>query len=302
MLIIILASIYNYGLMALTTTIFAAASVLMPEYIKLKMKGRRFADIEYENYYYAFLYALCLPAGINIYLVVPGGLLLYFMIFHNSSNHVFRLINPVAAVLTVMFLGFRQKMVSFNAPRAFLSGEWFSLWPSAEYFDGYLQSMNFISLNIEEYTKNFSGFSKILFNWHPGHFCEVSLVIIIICGVWLAVKKSVDLFPTYASVVGILTGCVIFYFKKGAASVILTAINYFIGSLFLFFAFFVLTDYFTLPETRNSRLLYGFLFGILYVVLNVNFPEFDPAFFALLIAGNFVPLIDYFARLRSDGI
>ncbi|MEZ7890429.1 MAG: RnfABCDGE type electron transport complex subunit D [Candidatus Wallbacteria bacterium] len=300
MLVIILSSIYNYGLMALSTTIFASASVLLPEYIKLKNKGRRFADIEYENYYYAFLYSMCLPAGISFYLVIPGGLILYFMLFHNSSNHVFRLINPVPAVLTVMFLAFRQKMVAFNAPRAFLSGDWFSLWPSSEFFDGYLQSTNFASVNIDEYTRNFTGFSKILFNWHPGHFCEVSFVIIILCGIWLAVKKSVDLSPAYASIAGIISGCAFFYFKKGFLNIILTAFSYFIGSLFLFYAFFVLTDYFSLPETRGSRLFYGFMYGALYVVLNINFPEFDPAFFAVLIACSFVPALDYFARRRSE--
>ena len=293
---VILISVYNYGLMAMLTILAAALSVLLPTYFELKKRGRRFADIGYENYYYAFLYALLLPAGVPLHISIFGAFIVYLLIFFPPSGNIFRIFNPVSISIAFLTVSFGNKMLYFNYPRPFMSKQWFFPFPFDEYSNGFLfKNATVIS---DASSTGLQNLIKLLAGWYPGHYCETSIIVILIVAFILYLRSSVDAVSIAGSFAGLFLTVCVFTFSRGFWGVISEFVYHAFGSLFLFYSCFVLTDYYSSPESRFSRYIYGAFFGAMTYMLSFYGGGMDMTNYALLISSALVPALDEIAGRR----
>jgi electron transport complex protein RnfD len=285
-----LLSIYHYGVMALTAILSAAFFVLLPTYIALKLKKRRLADIDNENYYYALLFALTLPAGAPFYIIVTGALILNLLVFTPGGACALRIINPIALVSCFLVMIYNEKMNFFNGPRAFMSGAWFSPFPSHDYSGSLLFYIHNDEFNTAG--ESLKRIIDILSSWNPGHYGELSIVLMAGAFIFLSFKKCVDSAPLIGSVAGLCAGVSVLYYSQGFNFVLIEIISHAFASMFLFYSCFVLTDYYSSPRKYSARLIYGLAFGLLFSFLSFYSDGPDCSNFSLAIASACVPLID----------
>ena len=285
-----LLAIYHYGVMALTAILSAAFFVLLPTYIALKLKNRRLVDIDNENYYYALLFALTLPAGVSFYIIVTGALILNLLVFSSRGSFALRIINPIAMVSCFLVMIFNEKMHFFNGPRAFMSGAWFSPFPSQDYSGSLLFYIHNDEFNTVR--ESLTRLLDILSNWNPGHYGELSIVLMAGAFIFLSFKKCVDSAPFIGAVAGLCAGVSILYYSQGFNFVLIEIISHAFASMFLFYSFFVLTDYYSSPQKYSARVIYGLAFGMLFAFFSYYNDGPDCSNYSLAIASACVPLID----------
>lgn len=293
---VFIIAIYNYGLMALATMAAALAAALVPAYLALRSRGRRFADIEHENYYYAMLFAVALPAGVPAYAAALGAFILYMLTFSRSAGASMRVFNPVAVAVAAMTVSFQEQMLFFNAPRPFLSKGWLWPLPAADHFDGFMAAAR--PAIAEHGPTALHSLFKLLSGWYPGHFCETSMIIVMIGGAYMSYKRSVDLMPFGGAVAGLFATVCAFCWRQGFWGVTTEFALYAFGSLFLFYSLFMLSDYYSSPETRFARLFYGVAFGSFCYLFGHYSGGMDRTNFALLVCCALVPLLDTAAEKR----
>ncbi len=295
---VILISVYNYGLMAMLTILTAILAVLLPTYFELKKRGRRFADIGYENYYYAFLYALLLPAGVPLYVAAAGAVIVYLLIFFPPSGTIFRVFNPVSIAIALLTVSFGSKMLYFNYPRPFMSAQWFFPFPFDEYSNGFIfKNATVIS---DASSTGLQNLIKLLAGWYPGHYCETSIIVILMVAFILYLKRSVDTVSIAGSFSGLFLATAVFTFSRGFWGVVSEFVYHAFGSLFLFYSCFVLTDYYSSPERPFSRFIYGAFFGAMAYMLSFYGGGMDMTNYALLISSSIVPALDETAGWRRS--
>jgi len=293
---VILISVYNYGIMAMLTIFTAILFVLLPTYFELKKRGRRFADIGYENYYYAFLYALLLPAGVPLYIAILGAIIVYLLTFFPPSGNIFRIFNPVSVSIAFLTISFGNKMLYFNYPRPFMSKQWFFPFPIDEYSNCFtFKNATAVS---DATSAGLQNLIKLLAGWYPGHYCETSIIVILIVAFSLYLKKSVDAVSIVGSFSGLFLAVCVFTFSRGFWGVVSEFVYHAFGSLFLFYSCFVLTDYYSSPERRFSRYIYGAFFGSTAYMLGVYGNGMDMTNYALLISSSLVPALDEITSRR----
>ncbi len=287
---IALLSIYHYGVMALGAIILTAFFLLLPTYISLKFKNRRLADIDNEHYYYALLFAMILPAGAPFYVIISGAFILNLLIFYPGCEGTLRAINPVAASSCLLALAFNEKLFFFNGPRAFMSSAWFNPFSYDQYFPGLLSVI--YKEDFGTLKESFGRIAGILSDWHPGHYGELSITLIISALFFMIIKKCVDMASVSGAAAGLCTAAAVLYYRQGFDVVLLEIISHAFATMFLFYSCFLLTDYYSSPQKYSARLIYGFIFGALFVLLSFFKKGPDCANFSLAIASALVPLID----------
>lgn len=285
-----LLAIYHYGMMALGTILVTAFFVLLPTYISLKLKGRRLADIEHENYYYALLMALALPAGTSYPAVIIGALALNLLAFFPREANSVRIINPVALVSCFLAMAFNEKMYFFNGPRPFMSAAWFNPLPAESYSGGFL--FNIHNEGAAGAGESVRKIIELLSAWHPCHYGELSITLCAAAFIFLVFKSSVDSAPLIGAAAGLGAAVTFNYYGGGAGVIISEFLSHAFASMFLFYSCFILTDYYSSPMRFSARVLYGFIYGVLFAFLSASFEGRDCANYSLAIASTCVPLID----------
>ena len=285
-----LLAVYHYGALAFAAILTSAFFMLLPSYAALKLKGRRLADIEHENYYYALLFALTLPAGASYYIVIAGALALNLLVFFPRGSDALRIINPVAVVSCFLALAFNEKMSFFNGPRAFMSGAWFNPFPSGNNSCGFL--FNIHNGEFSAVRESAGGVAGLLAGWHPGHYGELSITLIAAAFIFLIFKKCVDGAPFIGALAGLSAAVAFLYYGHGFNAVLAEILSHAFASMFLFYSCFVLTDYYSSPQRYPARIIFGALFGALFVFLCHYYDGRDCSAFSLAIASSFVPALD----------
>lgn len=133
--------------------------------------------------------------------------------------------------------------------------------------------------------------SALLTGHISGTMGVTSAILISIGGIWLFIKKTVSRDTVLAMVITYAALNQILYLLgvqpvAGAWAAVL-------GGGFLFGAFFMATDPVSSPKTKEARIAYGILIGVLTLVIR-NFSIFNGGLmFAILIGNMFAPIMDH---------
>lgn len=154
-------------------------------------------------------------------------------------------------------------------------------------------------------------FMDMFIGFIPGSIGETSTLAILIGAVmllWTGIASWKIMLSTFAG--GILTGLLLNALAPEGTYMAMPAINHIVMGGFAFGAVFMATDPVTGAQTERGKWIYGFLIGVMAVIIrvfNAGYPE--GMMLAILLLNTFAPFIDHFVvqsnikrRLRRAAI
>lgn len=286
--------LYNFGWHSLLVTAVAAVSCMVTEYLITRFLLRKETFIgDGSALLTGVLLAFNLPSTLPWWLVVLGSIVaigIGKMAFGGLGNNIF---NPALVGRVFLLISYPAQMTTWPVPRslaesidasttatplgamkaALQSGDTSQLWQ---------QSTWDLALGLD-----------------PGSMGETAALALLAGFVYLLVRKVV----TWHTPVAIFAGVAL---VAGISNLVNPELypsigfHLFSGGLMLG-ALFMATDYVTSPITARGQLLYGFLIGVITVVIRLfgSYPE--GMSFAILIMNAFTPLINTYMPPKHFG-
>jgi len=286
-------AIYRFGMDAAYILLFSILSMVVTEYLyyqiadiingeKFKLKNKSFTLYNFSAFTSGLIYGLILPNQTPIAtIIISGALGLIFgkLIFGGLGKKMF---NPAGLARVLLVINFGT-VVGYD-------------------IDGFAgaTALSEISKNVFDsgVLTNFSLFDLFTGIGIPGSIGEVSALLIIVGGIYLALRTSFEVrIPlVYIGTVFVLASAVAIYKDLGIWYPIF---HVFSGGL-LFGAVFMATDPITSPITKPGRVYFAFALGVLtfFIRLFGAYPE--GVVFAILIMNMFVSSFDYYKWSNSS--
>ena len=234
----------------------------------------------------ALIYALILPAGVSVYVVITGaifGMVIGKMVFGGLGNNIF---NPAAVGRIFVAICFGSKL-----GQAYPSQGTYNVTAGAT-------PLGLVKGDLGNMT-GYSVLDAFLGNV-PGSMGEVCVICILAGGLYLFIRRSADIraFLGYIGSFAVLAFFAalsyVVKFNKGNIGEIF-AYQLFTGGV-MFAAVFMITDPVTSPTSKFGRVAFGVIAGSVTALIRFcgSYPE--GAAFSILIANLCAPCIDHFMR------
>ncbi len=280
-------AIYKFGMSAIMIIVLSIGTMALTEYIyyqivdhlndeKFKLKNKSFTLYNFSVVTSGLIYALTLPDSTPWFVVIMGAFFGVFfgkLIFGGLGQNVF---NPAALGRVFIFVSFGT-MMTYNVDS--VAGATALGMVNNDIFNiSVLDNFSLINL--------FTGIGV------PGSIGEVSAVLIILGGVYLALRTSFEVrIPlVYVGTVVLLASAVAIYKGLGIWYPVFHVVS---GGL-LFGAIFMATDPITSPITKGGRIYYAFALGVLTFFIRVFGAYPEGVMFSILIMNMFVTSFDYY--------
>lgn len=292
-------SVYTFGLSALWIILLGIGSMMITEYIyyqvqdllngeSLKIKNKSFTLHNGSVLTSGLIYALTLPDSTPWYVVVIGGVLgiyLAKLIFGGMGQNIF---NPaaVARVLVVVIYATHINYVQHVPVIDGVAGA----TP--------LSIVNDIPFTLEA-LQHYSFSNLLIGTGLPGSIGEVSAILLLLGGIYLAVRTSFEVRIPLAmiSTVALLSLSVSLF--VGINPIQYMMFHVFSGGL-LFGAIYMATDPITSPITKPGRIAAGFMIGALTFIIRIFGAMPEGVVFSILIMNMFVSSFDYYKWTNSQ--
>ena len=282
-------AIYQHGLTAVWILLAAVLSMLGTEYVyyqiqdlknkeKFTLRNKSFTIYNFTIIVSGLIYGLIIPDATPIIVVIIGGVFGVFfakLIFGGMGQNIFNIAAFARVFIALAFGG--AVAVSNYLPTvdgvagATVLGDWV--------ISPFAQNDNFTLMQM------FTGIGL------PGTIGETSVLLILVGGIYLFLRKSFDVFVpiTYIATMFILAFAVMLHQDLG----IWYPLTHIFAGGVMFGAVFMATDPITIPVNRPGRIYFAFGVGVITFVIRLfgNLPE--GVVFAILIMNMFVPAIDY---------
>jgi electron transport complex protein RnfD len=292
-------AIYQFGLAAVTILGLSIFTMVATEYIfyqvkdlsdgeSFKFKNKSFTLYNYSAVTSGLIYGLTLQDNTPWWIVVIGGALGIFigkLIYGGMGQNIF---NPAAVARLLVVITYA------------------TLFTSTQLVDDVAGATALGIQNIDPYSLEAITTYPILDLFTgigiPGSLGEVSALLLILGGVYLALRTSFEVrIPiAFVSTVAVLALAV------GIVVPDLNPINYMLfhvlsGGL-LFGAIFMATDPITSPITKPGRIAAGFMMGLVTFMIRIFGAYPEGVVFSIVLMNLFVPTFDYFKWSKSEFI
>lgn len=284
---LLLFSVFLFGWRVLLLLVVVTLAAVLTEYFVFQRWYEGKQKVSEAVLVSSALFTLTLPPATPLWVGVVGivfGVFFGKAIFGGFGKNVF---NP--ALLGRCFV-----YISFPAYMTNLWTEPFSQLPGglANY-----AGVDAISMATPMAWSEAPSFLQAFFGTIPGSMGETSAVLILAAAVYLVFTKTASWQIMVSSAAGFLGLSTILYFS---GSLMIQPLLFMVVGGFLFGTVFMATDPISAPRQGASRLIYGFIIGMLTVVVRLFgvFPE--GVMFAILIANTFAPLLDKKVKEQLD--
>jgi Na+-transporting NADH:ubiquinone oxidoreductase subunit B len=252
------------------------------------------------------LYALTLPPSIPLWQVAVGisfGVVFGKEIFGGTGMNVF---NPALVARAFVFFAYPASMSGSN------------VWVAV---DGFTQAT---PLGVAAQTAKGSSvvdalnqagftFNNMFLGFIPGSIGETSALACLIGLAFLLITRVASWRTVAGCTLGLLTMASVFYLLRGPQQLAFFGLPpywHLVMGGFAFGAIFMATDPVSSAATETGRWIYGFLIGVLTVLIRVVNPAYpEGMMLSILFMNAFAPLIDYFVvenhiknRLKKVGV
>ena len=305
-------AIYSFGMSAVTILLAAVISMVVTEYVyyqitdiisgeKFNIKNKSFSLYNYSAAVSGLIFGLTLPDSTPIWVVVMCGALGIFLaklIFGGVGQNVF---NPAAVARVIVVVNFSVKYLLHTVDIPLLEGVDDLAGATALTFTNFAYETDLGNIIANVFNpavlENFSLMNLFTGIGIPGSLGEVSALLLIIGGIYLALRTSFEVrIPlTYvgtvfllASVVAIQQGLGIWY-----------PVYHVLSGGLLFGAIYMATDPITSPITKPGRIYFGFGLGVITFIIRLFGAMPEGVVFSILIMNMFVPSFDYFKWSKS---
>ena len=265
--------VFQFGFHALLVLIVTVAACVLSEYVFQKLLKMPLTVSDLSAAVTGMILALNMPANIPLWIPALGGIFAIIVVKQLYGGIGQNFMNPALAGRCFLLISFAGKMSDFT-----MDG-WSGATPLAQLKAG--EAVDVAAMFI----------GKI-----PGTIGEVSVIALLVGGIYLAVKKVISLrIPvTYILTVAVFA----FIFGKQDMSYVMAHIC---GGGLVFGAFFMATDYVTSPITPKGQIVFGVLLGILTGLFRIFGGSAEGVSYAIIICNLLVPLIERFTLPTAFG-
>ena len=265
--------VFQFGFHALLVLIVTVAACVLSEYVFQKMMKLPLTVSDMSAVVTGMILALNMPANIPLWIPALGGIFAIIVVKQLYGGIGQNFMNPALAGRCFLLISFAGTMSDFA-----MDG-WTGATPLAQLKAG--ETVDVAAMFI----------GKI-----PGTIGEVSVIALLIGGIYLAVKKVISLrIPvTYILTVAVFA----FIFGKQDMTYVMAHIC---GGGLVFGAFFMATDYVTSPITPKGQIVFGVLLGILTGLFRIFGGSAEGVSYAIIISNLLVPLIERFTLPTAFG-
>ena len=261
-----LFGIYNFGLRALLVVVITVASSVFFEWIYDKLMHKKNTITDFSAVVTGLLLALNMPASIPLWMPVLGSAFAIIVVKQVFGGLGQNFMNPALGARCFLMISFAARMTTFT-------------------YDGVTTAT---PLAVMEQGKSVDVMKSFL-GFVPGTIGETSALLLIIGGAYLVFKKVISpIIPcVYVAVVAIF----VLIFGGHGFDLSYMAAQIFSGGLMLG-AIFMATDYVTSPITKNGKIIYAIVLGILTGLFRLFGPMAEGVSYSIIIANLLVPLIE----------
>ncbi len=265
--------VFQFGFHALLVLIVTVAACVLSEYVFQKLLKLPLTVSDLSAAVTGMILALNMPANIPLWIPALGGISAIIVVKQLYGGIGQNFMNPALAGRCFLLISFAGKMSDFT-----MDG-WSGATPLAQLKAG--EAVDVAAMFI----------GKI-----PGTIGEVSVIALLVGGIYLAVKKVISLrIPvTYILTVAVFA----FIFGKQDMNYVMAHIC---GGGLVFGAFFMATDYVTSPITPKGQIVFGVLLGILTGLFRIFGGSAEGVSYAIIICNLLVPLIERFTLPTAFG-
>ncbi len=265
--------VFQFGFHALLVLIVTVAACVLSEYVFQKVMKLPLTVSDLSAVVTGMILALNMPANIPLWIPALGGIFAIIVVKQLYGGIGQNFMNPALAGRCFLLISFAGKMSDFA-----MDG-WSGATPLAQLKAG--EAVDVAAMFI----------GKI-----PGTIGEVSVIALLVGGIYLAVKKVISLrIPvTYILTVAVFA----FIFGKQDMTYVLAHIC---GGGLVFGAFFMATDYVTSPITPKGQIVFGVLLGVLTGLFRIFGGSAEGVSYAIIISNLLVPLIERFTLPTAFG-
>jgi electron transport complex protein RnfD len=281
--------IYTYGNAAFFTIIIAVVSAVVTEFIYKKVFKKPVTINDLSAVITGLLLAFNLPPDVPFWIPIAGSVFAIIAIKQLFGGLGQNFINPALGARAFLLTSFPSIMTKWRLPDV-TSGA----TPDA------LSGVTFLAKIKRNpgFTPETSYYIALLFNKVGGCIGEASAAALIIGGIYLIIRKTIN----WRIPVFYIGSFIIFALIFGRQSFLNVNILFEVlsGGLLLG-AFFMATDYATSPITPKGKVIMGIGCGLFTVLIRFfgGYPE--GVSYAILIMNLFVPMIDKYVRPRVYG-
>lgn len=287
-------SIYKFGMSAVWILLLSIVSMTVTEYLyyqiqdlregeSLKLVNKSFTLYNFSAIVSGLIYGLTLPDTTPWWTVIIGGVVGIFLaklIFGGMGQNIF---NPAAVARLVVVVNFAT-LTSYDIDSV---GGATALQQIAS------NPFSIDVLGTYSLVDLFTGMAI------PGSIGEVSAILLLLGGVYLAYRTSFEVrIPiAFVGTVFVLALAVGLYVPE--LNAIEYALFHVLSGGLLFGAIFMATDPITSPITKPGRLAAGFMMGFITFIIRLFGAYPEGVVFSIVIMNMFVPTFDYFKWSKS---
>lgn len=261
-----LFGVYNFGFKALIVILVAIAACVASEAVYEYFMHKKITVKDYSAAVTGLLLALNLPHTIDIGMVIIGSVFAIIVVKQVFGGLGQNFMNPALGARCFLLVSFTGKMTTFV-------------------YDGMSGATPLAVL------KN-GGEVEVLdmfIGTTGGTIGETSTVAILIGAAYLLFKKIIDIRIPLAYIATFTVFLMIFC-EQGLDPMFLAA--HLCGGGLMLGAFFMATDYVTSPATKNGRIVFGILLGILTGLFRIFGNSAEGVSYAIIFCNLLVPLIE----------
>ena len=254
--------VFQFGFHALLVLIVTVAACVLSEYVFQKIMKLPMTFSDMSAVVTGMILALNMPANIPLWIPALGGIFAIIVVKQLYGGIGQNFMNPALAGRCFLLISFAGKMSDFT-----MDG-WSGATPLAQLKAG--ETVDLAAMFI----------GKI-----PGTIGEVSVIALLVGGIYLVVRKVISLrIPVI--------------FGKPDLSYVMAHIC---GGGLMFGAFFMATDYVTSPITPKGQIVFGILLGILTGLFRIFGGSAEGVSYAIIISNLVVPLIERYTLPTAFG-
>lgn len=300
----------QYGLYALQNLGIGVAFAVLPDflwYLSIFVQNRGdTVGQKFKEYFYKIIHSYSYISGIILVLLLPIGLEWYEiaisaffavfvgkLVFGGFGSNVF---NPAIVGRVFAQLVFSSHMTTYlgnTGPS--LTGDIASDISAGATIPGLVSSNGFSSLFDMPLWKMFLGD-------YYGALGETFAYIIIILGIYLAIRKIIDWRITLTYVVSLYVASLIMFIGFGAEPLqaFEGAFRYILMGGILFGGVFCLTDPVTSPTSRWGKIIFALVAALFTLIIRLYTSAPEGVAYSILIANLLTPLIDKCIKGRTN--
>lgn len=277
------------GLVSLVTTI--AIDVIMAlVYKERTFKGICKFVLNSYSYVTALIFALCLPIGVNLYVVVIGAIVATLLGKYAFGGFGYNIFNP--AIIGRIFVGLSfPNMMNYGivsnstgSTYDFVTGS--TVTGSVDWSNGLIP--------------NGYDLKQLLFGNYNGAMGETFTILLVVLGIILAIRKDINwrapvFYVGTVAVSALLIGLVLGFKNPG-----LYLLYHLATGGLLFGAVFMITDPVTTPTSPFGNCLIGVVAGLLVVLTRIATNAAEGVVYSLVVINLISPMIDALVKGKTS--